>query len=161
SGTPSRPWVRAGGCAAGSTSASAKRPAVASYGMRALRRLSRRGGDDALGPARLGRKRRPRGHFVVPFDQGRRRPASPNRLGEEGPDGFPDRGIVGVNQKREPSVVSFLGIAREVDLADRAERETGEITEGVEAVIGRADEDIVDVEQKAAASPADDFGKKI
>ena len=67
---------------------------------------------------------------------------------------------MGVDQQRRALVVDCVGVAGEVDLADLAQREGGEIGEGVEAMIGRADEDVVDVEQQAAAGSADDLGEE-
>ena len=68
---------------------------------------------------------------------------------------------MGVDQERQAGVVAVLGIAREMDFADRGKRKVGEIAVRVVAVIGRADEDVVDVEQKAAAGAPRDLAQEI
>jgi hypothetical protein len=47
-----------------------------------------------------------------------------------------------------------------MDFADEIERELGEIGARVGAMIARADEDIVDVEQQSAAGRARDLGEE-
>ena len=49
----------------------------------------------------------------------------------------------------------------EMDLADRVERQFVEIGVGVEAEIGGADRDIVDVDQQAAAGALDELAEEI
>ena len=66
-----------------------------------------------------------------------------------------------VDKKRQARIVGVVGITRKMDFADCRERKVGEGTIRVEAVIGRADEHVVDVEQQAAARPADDLGQKL
>ena len=67
------------------------------------------------------------------------------------PDRVGDRPVMAVDQQRVAFVVGLLGMSGEMDLADLRQREIGEIVERREAVVGRRDEDIVDVEQQAAA----------
>ena len=66
-----------------------------------------------------------------------------------------------VDQERQVGVVGILGAACKMDFADRRHREIGEIAMRIAPVVGRADEDVVDVEQKAASGPPDDLGEKL
>ena len=66
-----------------------------------------------------------------------------------------------VDQKRQARVVTIVRAAAEMNFPDRGEWETRQIAPGVEAEIGRADENVVDVEQKAATGPPDDLGQKL
>jgi len=65
-----------------------------------------------------------------------------------------------VDEKRLRRVVHRLEEAGEMDFADEIERELGEIGARVGAMIARADEDIVDVEQQSAAGRARDLGEE-
>jgi hypothetical protein len=79
----------------------------------------------------------------------------------ERPDAVAHRRIVRVDQQRAAGVVLGFGVAGEMDLADMAKRESVEISDGIEAVIGRGDDDVVDVEQQAAAGAAGDLGEEV
>ena len=60
-----------------------------------------------------------------------------------------------------PSSSLCSRMAGEMDLADARQREVGEIVERGEAVIGRRDEDVVDVEQQAASGALRDAPDEI
>ncbi len=83
---------------------------------------------------------------------------APERCGVELPDGLSNPGAVVVDQD-----VHVLGgvMAGEVDLADRLDGQCLEIGDRVEPEIPRADMDVVDVAQDAAAGSAGDFGDEL
>ena len=105
-----------------------------------------------------------RGHsgiLAVPFDQRRDRPRLLDDALEQAPDRVGDRPVVAVDEQGIALVVALLRMSGEMDLADRRERIIGQIVERREAVIGRRHEDIVDVEQQAAAGPPRDGADEI
>ena len=100
--------------------AAAKPAIVASIDIDALLLRNQRGGDRPLGPARLGQQHRPGRQVVVPFDEGRRRPESPDRFGVERPDRLADGRIVRVDQKRQARVVTIVRVAGEMNFPTAA-----------------------------------------
>ena len=70
---------------------------------------------------------------------------SPDCLGEQRPDTIADRPVVRVDDD-----IALL-VTGEMHLPNPLQRQTADVFEGVETVIVRADEDIVHVEQQAAA----------
>ena len=78
-----------------------------------------------------------------------------------GADRVGDRPVVAVDQQGIALVVALLRMSSEMDFADRRERIIGQIVERRETVIGRRHEDIVDVEQQAAAGTPRDGADKI
>src|SRR5712691_2648957 len=83
-----------------------------------------------------------RRNSVVPFDQGRDRSEARDRLAVERPYGRIDGGAVIVDANADPFRQRSEGVAGEMDLADRRDRERGQILRRVPAVVRRAHEDV-------------------
>ena len=139
-----RPGARAsppGGAAEGSPSAAAKARDRRLKRHRARSRRGRRSQAIArsarrASPSSVGQAGRSLSHSISVGVAPSRRIA----VGVERPDGVANRRIVRVDQQRQARVVRVLGVAGEMDFADRLKRKVGEIAIGIEAVIGRADE---------------------
>ena len=98
-----------------------------------------------------------RGKFGVPLDQGGHGAEAPERLGVELPNRLRYPRAVVVDQD-----IHVLGgvMAGEMDLADRCRRQRVEIGDRVEPEVCRADVDVVDVAEDAAAGSAGGFGQE-
>src|SRR5271169_1684577 len=108
-----------------------------------------------LGMMRLVQQDLERGKVGVPLNQRGHAAEASKRRGIELPDGLCDPGAVVIDQ----NVYVLRGVmAGEVDLADRLDRRRVEIGDGVEPEIPRADMDVVDVAEDAAAGSTGDFG---
>src|SRR5262245_10352953 len=94
--------------------------------------------------------------MIVPLDEGGQRAEPAHRFAVEVPDLVANRSVVGVEQ-----VGPVVGVSGEVDLADAVAREPGQVVLGPEAVVCRADEDVVDVEQDATIGLLGDGGKEL
>src|ERR1700751_4406605 len=111
-----------------------------------------------LGLVRVVQQDLERGKVGVPLDQRGDRAEAPKRRGIELPDGLCDPGAVVVDQ----NVHVLRGVmAGEVDFADRLYRQRFEIGDRVEPEIPRADVNIVDVAEDAAAGLTGDFGYEL
>ena len=117
--------------------------------------------EDRLGRGRLGFQDRPIGNLAVPFDQRRNGAAALDHDLEQLPHGVRNRTVMAVDEQQIALVVALLGMAGKVNLADPRERKVGEIVQRREAMIGRGYEDVVDVEQQAAAGPLGDAADEI
>lgn len=71
------------------------------------------------------------------------------------------RPVVGIDQERCAVGVAIRGGTRQVDLFDPLEREPGEVGDGVEAVIGGRDPDVVDVQEEALAGSSGELGQEL
>src|SRR5258707_4402760 len=94
----------------------------------------------------------------VPLNQRGYRAEASKRRGIERPDRLYDPGAVVVDQNAH-----ILGdvMAGEVDLADRIDRECLEVRERIELEIPRADVDVVDVAENAAAGSTGNRGQEL
>src|SRR6516164_4288206 len=111
-----------------------------------------------LGVTRLVQQDLERGKIGVPLDQRGDRAEASKRRGIKLPDGLGDRGAVVVDQ----NVYVLRGVmAGEVDLADRLDRQRVKIGDRVEPEIPRADVDVVDVAEDAAAGSTGDFAHEL
>ncbi len=104
---------------------------------------------------------RPLRDLAVPFDQRRDRPRSGDDALEQAPNRVRDGLVVAVDEQRRPLVVALLDMSRKMNFADRGERKVGQIRARRKAVVGRRHEDIVDVEQQAAAGAPRDGADEI
>ena len=98
---------------------------------------------------------------AVPFDERRDRSALADHDLEELPDRVGDRPVVAVDQQKIALVVLLLGMSGQMDLADLVERKIGKIGECRKAMVGGRHEDVVDVEQQAAAGAPDDLADEV
>ena len=124
------------------------------------RPLPRCGVDHALGGDHLVAQHQPCGHVIVPFDETCHRPDG----GEDGlverPDGVFHRRVMTVDEEARAEVIHRFAMAVKVDFAHGFERETRDIGVGIEIMVRRGDEDVIDVEQQVAAGPPCDLGQK-
>src|SRR5713226_2409125 len=102
-----------------------------------------------------------RGNSVVPFDQGRHRSEACNRLAIERPHGRIDGGAVIVDANADPFPQRSQGVAGEMDLADRRDRERDQILRWIPAVVRSAHEDVVDIAEDAAAGARRHGGEEL
>ena len=72
-----------------------------------------------------------------------------------------DRAVVGIDEKRPAGLVGLPIVSGEVDLPHAGERIAFDIGDWIPLLIGRRDEDVVDVEQQAAAAALGDFGDEV
>src|SRR5271166_2705651 len=98
-----------------------------------------------------------RGKVGVPFDQSGQGPEATDCRGVEFPDRLRYPGAVVVDQH-----VRILGgvMAGQMNLADRSRRQRVEVSARVEREVSRADIDVVDVAEDAAAGSAGCFAQK-
>ena len=82
---------------------------------------------------------------VVPFDQRRNPAEAPHRVLVQGPDLGANRMIVGVEQ-----VSAMIAMAGEVELDHAFGGHRIDIADGVEAMVKRANKDVVNVQQDRA-----------
>src|SRR5260221_4897807 len=61
-----------------------------------------------------------------------------------------------VDEQAIAFVVDLLGMSGQMNLADMLDREIGEIVERRVAMVGRGNEDVVDIEQQSTTCPLDD-----
>src|SRR5215469_7904864 len=94
----------------------------------------------------------------VPFDQRGHGAEAPERRGVKPPDRLCDPGTVVVDQDTH---VLGNAMAGEMDLADRLDRQCLKIGKRIEPEIPRADMDVVDVAEDAAAGSMGDFRHKL
>src|SRR6266446_1606085 len=108
-----------------------------------------------FGMMRLVQKDLERGEVGVPLDQRGHGAEAPERRGVKIPDGLGNPRAVIVDQN-----VHVLGgvMAAEVDFTDRFDRQRVEVVDWVEPEVPRADMDVVDVAEYAAACSTGDFG---
>src|ERR1700733_3580139 len=110
--------------------------------------------EDRLRGGGFGFEHRPFRNMTVPLDQRRNRAASPDDDLEELPHRVGNRAVMAVDKQKIAFVIGLFRMSRQMYLADMFDREVGEITKRGIAVIGGRDEDVVDVEQQAAAGAA-------
>ena len=114
---------------------------------------------DGLRRGRFGLKDRPFGQVAVPFDQRWDRAHSRENKLIVFPHAIGHRRVVAVDEQRLAFVVALLRMSGEMDFPYMRQREVREIVDRGESVVRRRDEDIVDVEQQAAAgAPRDRRG---
>jgi hypothetical protein len=112
--------------------------------------------ENGLSSKSLGAQYRPFGNIAVPFDQGRNRTTPGYHVTEKVPDACRHFPIVAVDEKKITFVISFLCVSCQMDLAHMFEWEVGEVVARGVTLVRRRDEDVVDVEQQAAASAVDE-----
>src|SRR5271166_2463615 len=117
--------------------------------------------EDSLRGGRFRFKTRPFRDRAVPFDERRDRPCSGDDAFEQAPDRVGDGPVVAVDEQRLALVVALFGMSGEMDFADEPKRIIRQIVERREAVVGSRHEDVVDVEQEAAAGAARDGADEI
>src|SRR5215831_14718365 len=101
-----------------------------------------------------------RRHVGIPLDQGRNGAEALERLPIEQPNGWRHARAVVVDAQHFATFELAHGVPGEMDLADRASAQGGEISARVPAVIAGAHVDVVDVAQNAAAGTGGNGGKE-
>ena len=99
--------------------------------------------------------------MCIPLDQRGNRTDEPHCEFVEMPDGILDRAVVGIDEKRPAGLVGLPVVSGEVDLPHAGERIAFYVGDGIPLLIGRRDEDVVDVEQQAASAAPGDFGDEV
>src|SRR5258708_3494491 len=112
------------GSAASSSAAAKSRCLSASCCMTVRLRL----GDehDRFGALRFLLEGRPGWYVGVPLDQRGNRADPPDGMGEEIPDDFVDRAVMGIDQKRPPFVVGLPRMTRHVNLLPARHRQAAD-----------------------------------
>src|SRR5689334_15066073 len=133
--------------APGSSPSSAWRKTVCSSGSG---RIGHPHTGDTLGGARLSDERFERRQVLVPFDETGHEAETVERLFKKTPDRFrDDRGVVVDQNLRAPA--NDARMPREMNFADEGLGQGFEISIGFQAEVGAGDEDVVDIEENAAA----------
>src|SRR5262249_50443291 len=144
-------WVASDGLSASGAGASSTWAPIAVCRSRSdsTARLPRRA-EHPLRLLRLGHQDRKLRQVAVPLDQRRDGAESRDRLGIELPDALADGRTMIVDAEGDtPHLAERM--PGEMDFAHGRSRDGVEVAERVEAVVAGADEDIVHVEQQAAA----------
>ena len=96
----------------------------------------------------------------VPLDEGRDRPPAGDDLPVQRPHFLPHRRSVVVHPD-DMTVRVVHRVTGEVNLPDRLQRERVEPGKGIEAVVARAHEEVVQVEQESAAGAPGQLGEEL
>ncbi len=82
-------------------------------------------------------------------------------MGVKLPDRIGNRAVVAVDQQRPAGLILFAGMAGKVDFLHAVKRIARDVAGRIPKLVGAGDHDVVDIQQKAAAGAAGDFGDEI
>src|SRR5216684_6746094 len=159
-GSPSGPTSPNGTGSAASSSAAAKLRCLSASGCMMVG-LRFRDEHNRLGALRFLLERRPGGHVGIPLDQRGNRTDPSDGMGEETPDDFVDRAIMGIDEKRPPFIVGLPRMTCQVNLLHTGERISVDIGDRIPVLIGRRDVDIVDIEKGTASGALHDRSNEV